>query len=183
MSKIKLCKIVKDSTTDGPGVRFAIHTQTCFFKCEGCSVPHTWDAEQGQLFDIEDIISDIKEVADKIDGITFSGGEPFLQADPLTDILIELNKAGITLPVLCYTGYTWEELILLAKESNSYNRLLMHIDQLIDGRYDKDKATMDLKYRGSVNQRYIDVRESMKSGTIVKVKEDDNNNVEQEDSK
>ena len=161
-------KIVKDSIVDGPGVRYSIYLQGCFHKCEGCNTPHFHDSTQCKLFDIDKIFFEIKELSEYKEtvNITFTGGEPFLQADPLADLLIMLNKSNIKISVLCYTGYTYEELNNLSNDMQSYNRLLSHIDYLIDGKFIKDKASNNIKYRGSINQRYIDVRKSKETSTI-----------------
>lgn len=167
MNKLKIAGIAKDSIVDGPGLRYTVFTQGCFHKCEGCHNPQTHDPNGGYFIDIEDIYNEFIN-NDTYKGITFSGGEPFLQADSLADLAIKINKAKKNVDIIVYTGYTYEEIDKIIKEgSMSYFRLLNNIDYLIDGRFIKDKASLDCEFRGSTNQRIIDVKETLRLKKII----------------
>lgn len=170
MSKLKVSGIIKESVVDGPGIRYAIFTQGCFHKCEGCHNPQTHDPQGGYFVDTEDLFQEIIKNP-IISGVTFTGGEPFLHADKLADLAIKLNNAGMNdMNIIVYTGYTYEEIQNLIKEGSlSYFRLINNIDYLIDGKFDKSKASLDCPFRGSTNQRIIDIRKSRQLGEIVTI--------------
>lgn len=175
MSKLKVSGIIKESVVDGPGIRYAIFTQGCFHKCEGCHNSQTHDPQGGYFVDTEDLFQEIIQNP-IISGVTFTGGEPFLHADKLADLAIKLNNAGMNdMNIIVYTGYTYEEIQSLIKEGSlSYFRLINNIDYLIDGRFDKNKASLDCPFRGSTNQRIIDVRKSRQLGEIVTIDDFEN---------
>lgn len=171
MSKLRVAGIVKDSIVDGPGLRYAIFVQGCYHNCEGCHNPQTHDPKGGFMVDTDDIYNEVISNT-TYSGVTFSGGEPFLQADALADLAVKINRAGFhELDIICYTGYTYEYLKKMIDEEGikSYMRLLYNIDYLIDGPFIKDRASLDCKWRGSTNQRIIDVRASIKEGKVVEV--------------
>lgn len=170
---MRISGIIKESITDGPGMRYTIFTQGCYHKCEGCHNPQTHDPNLGYDKPIKEIYDEI--IANPLlDGVTYSGGEPFLHADELSDLSIMINNnENINLDIICYTGYTWEELIELCNHSMSYRRLLSHIDYLVDGKYEKDKSSLDCLFRGSTNQRFIDVKKSISRNEIVTLKDED----------
>lgn len=153
---IRLAGIVKESIVDGPSIRFTIFVQGCPHSCIGCHNPQTHDFSQGTQTDIQDIISEIEKMP-YISGITFSGGEPFCQAEGLYNLAVKLKQMGKHL--MAYTGYTFEE--LLAKNDKYINLLLGELDLLVDGRFEQDKKSLDLKFRGSSNQRILDVKKSL----------------------
>ena len=161
---LRLFGTVKESITDGPGLRYAIFTQGCPHYCEGCHNPESLSFTDGYLVEEEDILKEILENP-LLDGITLSGGEPFMQPLELTYIAKEAKKKGLS--VMTFSGYTFEELLDLAKERKGYTELLSCIDILIDGRFEIDKKSMDLRFRGSTNQRAIDVQESLHKGQVV----------------
>jgi anaerobic ribonucleoside-triphosphate reductase activating protein len=160
-TNIRISGVAEDSIVDGPGLRFVIFVQGCNMHCEGCHNPQTWDNNGGYDITIRELIDRI-ERNPLTDGITLSGGEPFLQAKKLSLLLDELN-----LPVISYTGYTYEWLVSNATDDNSYLDLLHRVDYLIDGPYIESERSYDLLFRGSRNQRIIDVKASMDSGSIV----------------
>jgi anaerobic ribonucleoside-triphosphate reductase activating protein len=170
-STVKIAGVVKDSIVDGPGLRYAVFVQGCYHKCEGCHNPTTHDPNGGFFVYTDKIISEYLENP-MYSGITFSGGEPFLQADALADIALAVKQEGKN--IICYTGYTFEYLLnAIQKEGvKSYMRLLYNIDYLIDGPFIKDKASLDCKWRGSTNQRIIDVKASIATGNVVEVELD-----------
>lgn len=155
--ELRIAGIVKESVVDGPGFRYVIFAQGCSHGCKGCHNPDTHDPAGGYAVDIEDLFADIKQCKN-IDGVTFSGGEPFLQAEPFTKLAERLKEAGIN--ILCYSGYTFEE--LLASNNKSYESLLNLIDTLIDGPYVEELRDLSLAFRGSGNQRIIDVKSRLK---------------------
>lgn len=171
MAILKVAGFNKESIVDGPGLRYTIFVQGCYHKCEGCHNPTTHDPKGGFCVDTKDILEEFKKNP-MYNGITFSGGEPFLQADQLADIAISLkHDSTFKGDIICYTGYTYEHLMKSIKEEGimSYMRLLYNIDYLIDGPFVKDKSSLDCKWRGSTNQRIIDVKASIASNTVVEV--------------
>ena len=105
-----------------------------------------------------------------IEGVTFSGGEPFLQSDALAELAVRIKRADKNLSIICYTGYTYEELTKIIESGVlSYFKLLSNVDYLIDGRFEQDKASLNCNWRGSTNQRIIDVKQSLAQKTIVEV--------------
>lgn len=143
---IRIAGIVPESITDGEGIRFAIFMQGCLRKCKGCHNPSTHDLNGGKVVDTSELIEQIKSNP-LLAGITLTGGEPFLQIAPAA----ELAKAAknLDLNVWCYTGYKIEELPINAFE------LLEYVDVLVDGEYIESQRDLELKFRGSKNQRII----------------------------
>lgn len=158
--KIRLFGTADDSIVDGPGLRYTIFTQGCYHKCAGCHNPKSHDMDGGYLKDIQDILLEIT-ANPLLDGITLSGGEPMLQVDPLLKICKEVKKRGLN--IVIYSGFTYEEIIKDAKKKE----LLQLCDMLIDGKFEQDKKSLALLYRGSSNQRLINVQESLKQGKAV----------------
>ena len=158
--EIRLAGIVNDSITDGPGLRLAVFAQGCRHACPNCHNPHTHDPLGGYLSTVEELLA----VIDKnplLDGITLTGGEPFLQADSLFVLAKEARNRGLS--VGAYSGFTWEEL----RNTESSLKLLTILDFLIDGRYIHELRTFSLPFRGSSNQRVIDVHKSLEQNTVV----------------
>ena len=145
--KLRVFNILKNTKVEGPENRYCIWTQGCSRHCKGCQAVHTWSHSAGILYEVEDIISDIKKQKN-IEGVTFLGGEPFEQPLALGEIAKEVKKLG--LGVLCFTGNYIEE--LQACEIN--NLLLNNIDLLIDGPFEVDKIDFSRPWCGSTNQRY-----------------------------
>ncbi|OPJ54666.1 anaerobic ribonucleoside-triphosphate reductase activating protein [Alkalithermobacter paradoxus] len=158
--KIKLASdIVTDSIVDGPGLRTVIWTQGCKHKCKGCHNPQTHDFNSGFEVSVDDVIKKIRKV--KLQrGITLSGGDPFEQPEALSIICKEAKKNN--LDIWAYTGYTFEEIM---NQNNPNHKkwitLLEDIDVLVDGRFIEDKKDIFIKFRGSKNQRIIDVKKSL----------------------
>ena len=165
-SRLKISGIINSSVVDGPGVRYTIFTQGCYHKCEGCQNPQTHDPNDGKFITVDEIYNEIME-SSMIEGVTFSGGEPFVQSDALAELASRIKKNS-DLNIICYTGYTFEELQDIVKSGvMSYSRLLSNIDYLIDGRFEQEKASLDCAWRGSTNQRIIDVKESLSQNKVV----------------
>ncbi len=161
---IRLFGTANDSIVDGPGIRFAVFTQGCYHNCEGCHNPDSHDVNGGYIEDCDKVI---KQIADNtlLDGVTFSGGEPFLQAKPLTYISNEVRKLGLT--TMAYTGYTFEELVKGANSDNGWAEFLKTLDLLVDGKFVLAERSIDLNFKGSKNQRILDVKASLDTGSAI----------------
>ena len=163
---IKLAGLVPESYVDGPGIRFTIFTQGCPHHCKGCHNPETHDFNGGRTADTNRILKKIRENP-LIKGVTFSGGEPFCQAEPLADLGGRLKEMGYH--IMSYSGYTFEELLEKSKEDKAVAELLSCLDILVDGRFILEERSLELRFRGSKNQRLIDVPLSLKSGKAVEI--------------
>ncbi len=163
---IKLAGLVPESFVDGPGIRFAVFTQGCPHNCEGCHNPETHDPNGGRLADTDRIYNKIKEYP-LVKGVTFSGGDPFCQPEPLYELAVRLKADGYHL--MSYTGWTYEQLIKKSEKELFVGKLLGQLDLLVDGRFVLAERTLELPFRGSRNQRIIDVPASLKAGEAVTV--------------
>lgn len=162
--KIRIAGVIKESIVDGPGIRFVIFTQGCPFNCPGCHNPQTHDFEGGKLVDTETVIADIK--SQKMSkGLTISGGEPLMQAEACLEIVKSVKP--FLKDIIVYTGFTWEALMERLPDDPALKELLTQINYLIDGPYRENERDLSLKFRGSRNQRIIDVAPSLKVGQIV----------------
>ncbi len=163
---IKLAGLVADSIVDGPGFRFTVFTQGCPHHCEGCHNPDTHDFNGGRYADCDKIIEKIKE--NKLTaGVTFSGGEPFCQPMPCAYMAEKLKASGYHL--MAFTGYTFEKLLEMSKEDENVKKFLNLLDVIIDGKFILAQRSLELRYKGSKNQRTIDVKESIKQGRAVEI--------------
>ena len=167
---MRLSGITPESFVDGPGLRYVFFTQGCPHRCPNCHNPSSWEMNGGKEFSVKEIIRMIKKqkkanLAGKIQGITFSGGEPFLQAGELSQAAIAAHQIG--LDVVTYTGFTYEELIENGKSDSNITALLCETDLLIDGRYIHEKHAANLPFRGSSNQRIIDIVKTRENGKII----------------
>ncbi|MCL2070779.1 MAG: anaerobic ribonucleoside-triphosphate reductase activating protein [Oscillospiraceae bacterium] len=160
--KIRVAGIVKNSIVDGPGIRYVVFAQGCRFKCKGCHNSHTHDKLGGLSVDVQQIAAEIKSDP-LLDGVTFSGGEPFEQAVVFANLAALISELGLN--IICYTGYTFEELY----ENPDMHMLLNKVDVLVDGRFELNRKNPRLKFRGSDNQRVIDVKESFKCEKAVEI--------------
>jgi len=151
---------VNDSIVDGPGLRLTVFTQGCPHHCPGCHNPQSHSFEGGQLRDIDEILTMAKENP-LLDGITLSGGEPFCQPEACAQIAVGAHKLGLN--VWCYTGYSYENL-LASKEKRA---LLEQVDILVDGPFILEERSLDIRFRGSKNQRIIDVKNSLLENRVV----------------
>lgn len=158
---IRIAGITNDSFVDGPGLRLTVFTQGCPHHCPGCHNPQSHDFQGGEVRSTESII-DIARDNFLLDGVTLSGGEPFAQAEACAEIAKEAHALGLN--VWCYSGYTLERLL---HGEPAWLNLLQNIDVLVDGPFILELRTLDAKFRGSSNQRVIDVPASLKSGSVV----------------
>ena len=161
-NKIKIAGIVEESIVDGPGIRFVIFTQGCPHKCVGCHNPQTHDFNMGRYENIDKLAQKIDENP-LLSGITLSGGEPFLQSLELSKLIEKIKNKNLN--VITYTGFTYEELI--QSENKDVLEFLNKTDILIDGKFVLELKDENLMFRGSSNQRAIDVKKSMKENRII----------------
>ena len=158
---LDLAGIVNDSIVDGPGIRMTVFAQGCPHHCQGCHNPETWQFGCGTPMD-EERIADIVGTNPLCRGVTFSGGEPFAQAEGFTKLAQLLKQRGYE--VASYSGYTFEE---LTNGTQAQQELLQNIDVLIDGRFELAQRSLEIAFRGSKNQRIIDVQKSLTAGEPV----------------
>lgn len=163
MSKeLQIAGVVKESIVDGKGLRYAVFVQGCPHHCPECHNPQTWPFEGGTSMTPEAIFEDFQKNP-LLKGITFSGGEPFCQAGPLTELARLVHGAGKD--VTAYSGYTYEQ--LLERRDPDVDALLSETDVLIDGPFILAQKDLELLFRGSANQRLIDMKKTRASGRVV----------------
>lgn len=165
---IKVAGIVQESIVDGPGIRFVVFVQGCNHKCEGCHNSHTQGFSGGEYMSVSSLIEQIKENP-LLDGVTLSGGEPFEQADVVSTFAKNLKDLDYN--IITYSGYTYEAIKRKGEDNSSWINLLENTDILIDGRFEMPKRNLRLNFRGSENQRIIDVKATMdnKEVTIIEL--------------
>lgn len=164
---IRIAGMEQHSVVDGPGMRIVIFSQGCLHHCKGCHNPDTWPLNGGELTTTGEIMKRVREER-MITGLTFSGGDPFLQATAFTELGRDAHEMG--LDVVVYTGYTWEALLEhTAFGHEDFRQLIFETDFLVDGRYEHEQRTTTTPFRGSRNQRFIDVGKSLELGRTVEV--------------
>ena len=160
-STLRLYGIAAESIVDGPGFRYAIFVQGCPHHCPGCHNPDSHDFSAGYDRTVDSLFEEI--CADPLlKGVTFSGGEPFCQPAPLTELARLCRQRG--LDVLAYSGWTYEQ--LLDKHDPDVDALLEELDILVDGPFLLDQRNLELHFRGSENQRLIDMKTTRATGTV-----------------
>ncbi|MBQ8593230.1 MAG: anaerobic ribonucleoside-triphosphate reductase activating protein [Bacteroidaceae bacterium] len=157
---LAILRIIEDTTVDGPGFRTAVYAAGCPNQCPGCHNPESWDIGNGRLMKSEEILDII--LADPFADVTFTGGDPMFQPEGFAE-LAEAIKRHSTKNIWCYTGYLYEQLV----KDETQRRLLQHIDVLVDGPFVQAQQDETLLFRGSRNQRLIDVPASLASHSIV----------------
>ena len=157
---ISILDIVHDTMVDGPGFRTSIDCAGCSNACPGCHNPQSWDINNGKMMTTKEITDIIKE--DPFANVTFSGGDPMFQPDGFTE-LAEAIHIETSKTIWCFTGFKFETLI----KNHAQKSLLEKIDVLVDGPFMLKLKDTDLIFRGSSNQRIIDVKASLKSGEVV----------------
>ena len=158
---LNLAGIVGDSIVDGPGIRTTIFSQGCPHHCPGCHNPETWAFGCGTDMD-EETILDIVRSNPLCRGVTFSGGEPFAQAEGFAKLARLLKSRGYE--VASYSGYTFEQLL---QGTAAQRELLANIDILIDGPFVQSLKSLETAFRGSTNQRILDVKKSLAANQAV----------------
>lgn len=148
--------IIHDSIVDGEGFRSVVFLAGCPHHCKGCHNPQSWNMENGTDMTEEEIVSEL--IQNELTQVTLSGGEPFLQSNEVAPLAATLKHEGKN--VWCYTGFKFETLLT----NPSHMHLLTQIDVLVDGQFELDKRDLSLLYKGSRNQRIIDVKKSLIQG-------------------
>ena len=162
--KVRLASnLQSDSIVDGDGIRTVIWFQGCKHHCKECQNPETWNFDGGMEVDIEDIKEQLKKLKYQT-GITLSGGDPFFQASAAAEIAKFAHSIGLN--VWTYTGFTYDEII---NANDEKMELLKNTDVLVDGRFEIDKKSLACEFRGSTNQRVIDVKKSLEEGGVVTI--------------
>lgn len=162
--EIRIAGTVSESIVDGTGFRYTIFVQGCPHGCAGCHNPQTHDFGGGRVTDTDELFNEcIQDPLNK--GVTFSGGEPFCQAEPLYTLGARFKERGMSL--WCYSGWTFEELLKKAEREPFVKKLLSIVDVLVDGRFIEEQKSLALEFRGSKNQRLIDVQKSIEQGSAV----------------
>ena len=163
MSQLQVAGFLEHSTVNGEGFRSVLFLSGCLHACPGCHNPEMQDFQYGDLVEDTNLLEAILKNRPLIDGVTFSGGEPFEQAEALIPLATAIKETGLNL--WCYSGYTYEQLL----EDSRKAKLLKLIDVLIDGPFILAEQEEHLLYRGSRNQRIIHLQE----GNILKIIESD----------
>ena len=160
MVVILAADIQPDSILDGSGIRTVIWFQGCLHNCKGCQNPETHDMNGGIVVDVDELKMKLKNLKYQ-SGITLSGGDPFFQPEAALEIAKFAKSVGLN--VWAYTGFTYEALL----SDKSRLDLLKNVDVLVDGKFMMDKKSLNCKFRGSTNQRLIDVKKSLEAGGVV----------------
>ena len=163
--KVRLSGMIPNSLVNGTGMRAVLFAQGCKHNCKGCFNPETHDFNGGEEFTVQEINETIERVSPLIDGVTFSGGDPFEQAKDFAEIAKFCHSLGLN--IWCYTGYTYEHLVEYSDSNNRWSDLLTNIDVLIDGKFIQELYDGTLKFKGSSNQRIIDVKLSNACGKVI----------------
>jgi len=165
---MRVSGITYESLVDGPGLRVVVFVQGCDLACPNCQNPESHAMTGGREYSVREVIRMIKKPGPGrklVRGVTFSGGEPFMQAGELAQVAFEAKRIGWD--VTTYTGHTYEE--LTARDDADIQALLDLTDYLIDGPYIHEERDLDLKFRGSTNQRVIDMEITRKQHGRVKL--------------
>ena len=158
--KIMLMNIIEDTTSDGPGFRTSVYCSGCYHRCYNCQNPQTWNISNGVPTDTKKIYSKI--ISHPLNNVTFSGGDPLYQAKAFAE-LAKMIKDNTNKTIWCYTGFVFEDLI----NKEWCKDLLDNIDVLVDGKYIDHLKNEETVFRGSSNQRLIDVPKSLLSGKTI----------------
>lgn len=157
---IQVLDIIEDTMVDGPGFRTSIYCAGCHHECPGCHNPQSWNPGGGHPMTTDEVMKII--VADPYANVTFSGGDPLYQAEGFTE-LARAIRSQTQKTIWCYTGFTFEAIVKIPR----YRQLLDEIDVLVDGPFVKSLRDEDLLFRGSSNQRLIDVPASLAKGEVL----------------
>lgn len=159
---LRVLDILEDTTVDGPGFRTSIYFAGCSHHCPGCHNPESWDENGGNEMSVDELMRVIAN--DPIAHVTFSGGDPLLQVSGCA-ALAKRIKEETDKTIWCYTGYTWER--LMSNGNDDVLALLQNLDVLVDGPFLQNLRDTGLLFRGSSNQRLIDVQKSLRQGSVV----------------
>lgn len=157
--KIHVIRIVEDTTVDGPGWRTSVYCAGCKHACPGCHNPESWSFTTGESLEVSELLQRLSETEGNI---TFSGGDPMYQAEAFTELARRIREElGRTL--WCYTGFHWEEVVA----DPVMSAMLPYLEVLVDGPFVEAEKSLDLMFRGSKNQRLIDVQKSLAAGYVI----------------
>ena len=154
---LRVAGVIEESIVDGPGIRFVLFLQGCRLHCPGCQNPQTWDFDGGTLVSAAEVLGRIK-ANPLVRGVTFSGGEPFEQAAAVLPLAEELKAQGYHL--MAFTGYILEQLV----QKPECRAFLEKLDLLVDGPYIEAQKSLDLRFRGSKNQRILNIPATRENG-------------------
>lgn len=157
---VVISDIVEDTVVDGPGFRVAIYAAGCSHRCPGCHNPETWDITQGRTVSLNEILSVVRSF--DFSGVTFTGGDPLYQPKAFTQLARHI-KEETGKNIWCYTGYRYEEVV----DDPHLSPILPFIDVLVDGPYVENLRDTTLLFRGSSNQRLVDVQASLRASSVV----------------
>ena len=165
-NEIRLAGIAQNSLVNGHGLRKVFFSQGCNHHCKNCFNPSTWSFDGGKMINMDSLV---QQVLDEpfLDGVTFSGGDPFQQPDKFAYLAKKLKEKDINIWI--YTGYTFEELLELAKTNESIDEMIHNCDVIVDGPFVQDLYDPKLLFRGSSNQRIIDVKKTLETRSIIKL--------------
>ncbi|MCI8497190.1 MAG: anaerobic ribonucleoside-triphosphate reductase activating protein [Clostridiales bacterium] len=163
---LRLAGVIRESIVDGPGIRLVVFVQGCPHHCKGCHNPATHDPAGGYDGNGDRILREVDKNP-LLSGVTFSGGEPFEQAEPLSRLAQQIHARDKN--VVTYTGYTMEHLLSRLSERPDWEALLRGTDILVDGPFILEQKDMLLKFRGSRNQRVLSPVQSLKQGRAVEI--------------
>lgn len=159
MDTVRIAGVIRQSIVDGPGMRFVVFTQGCPHRCAGCHNPQTHTFSDGYDCEVGKMLAEIVKNP-LLKGITLSGGEPFCRPAELLPLVRVVRDKGMD--VYCYSGYTFEELLAMSELDPAAGELLGLIDVLIDGRFVLEERDLTLRFRGSRNQRVLDLPASLR---------------------
>ncbi len=163
---LRIAGIEPESIVDGPGIRLTLFVQGCPHHCPGCHNPETHDFQGGHLIAIETVLRMIDE-NELLDGVTFSGGEPMVHARKLLPLAREIKDRNLHLTI--FTGFLYEDLLEKSKAEPEIFELLSYADLLVDGPFILARKSLELKFRGSDNQRLIDVQKTLFENKDIKI--------------
>ena len=160
MAELRIAGTIGESIVDGPGIRYVLFTQGCPHGCVGCHNPQTHNFNGGKVVDTAALLADIQKNP-FVKAVTFSGGEPFAQPLALAELASALKEQGYHL--MSYSGYTFEQLL----QREDARPLLDKLDLLVDGPFVESQKSIELRFRGSANQRVLDVPASLAANAPV----------------
>ena len=157
---ISILDIIEETTADGPGFRTSIYAAGCVNKCPGCHNPESWDINKGRKCSTEELLQQV--LSDEFANVTFSGGDPMFQPEGFTE-LARAIKENSRKTIWCYSGYTFEQIMRNERQA----AMLPYLDVLVDGRFVQELRDESLLFRGSSNQRLVNVPASLEKGEVV----------------
>ncbi|WP_313342141.1 anaerobic ribonucleoside-triphosphate reductase activating protein [Sedimentibacter sp.] len=162
--------IVQNTIVDGTGFRTSLYLSGCDIRCEGCHNKSLWDINSGHAMDIDEVY---EKITGNFTNITFIGGEPMMQAEPLA-LLAEKIKTNTRKDIWIYSGHTYEEIL----NNKAYFKLLKLCDVLVDGKFDKSFYKNNLRFKGSTNQRIVDIKKSLEKNNIILWNDEEDFNID-----